>query len=250
MLSVELIIYVLFVYILAGFVKGVVGVGLPTISLAMLATVLGLKDAMLILLAPSLITNLVQALAGGKLYELIKRLWIFLLSLFLLTWFSTKVLVSADSNLLKIGLGIILLLYCASYFSQLKIPRLGKKEKWLSPLMGGLTGITTGLTGTFVMPGVLYLQRIESDRNALVQAMGLSGSMATISLGVSLGGRGVWSDELLVISCYMVIPALVGMALGNTVRSKIDEGLFRKLFFFSLSAIGMWILISAVINLN
>ena len=65
MLSVELIIYVLFVYILAGFVKGVVGVGLPTISLAMLATVLGLKDAMLILLAPSLITNLVQALAGS-----------------------------------------------------------------------------------------------------------------------------------------------------------------------------------------
>ena len=250
MLPVEPIISVLFIYIPAGFVKGLVGVGLQTNSLAMLATVLGLKDAMLILLAPSLITNLVQALAGGKLYELIKRLWIFLLSLFLLTWFSTKVLVSADSNLLKIGLGIILLLYCASYFSQLKIPRLGKKEKWLSPLMGGLTGITTGLTGTFVMPGVLYLQRIEPDRNALVQAMGLSGSMATISLGVSLGGRGVWSDELLVISCYMVIPALVGMALGNTVRSKIDEGLFRKLFFFSLSAIGMGIVISAVSNLN
>lgn len=37
MLPVELIMYVFFVYILAGFVKGVVGVGLPTISLAMLA---------------------------------------------------------------------------------------------------------------------------------------------------------------------------------------------------------------------
>ena len=63
MLPVELIIYVFFVYILAGFVKGVVGVGLPTISLAMLA-ILGLKEAMLILLAPSLITNLVQALGA------------------------------------------------------------------------------------------------------------------------------------------------------------------------------------------
>ena len=36
MLSVELIIYVTLVYILAGFVKGVVGVGLPTISLPLL----------------------------------------------------------------------------------------------------------------------------------------------------------------------------------------------------------------------
>ena len=143
MLPVELIIYVFFVYILAGFVKGVVGVGLPTISLAMLAIFLGLKEAMLILLAPSLITNLVQALGGGRLYELTKRLWLFLLSLFLLTWFSTGVLVAANGNLLKIGLGIILLLYCASYFSQVKIPKPSKKEKWLSPLMGGLTGVTT-----------------------------------------------------------------------------------------------------------
>ena len=72
MLTLELIIYVGFVYILAGFVKGVVGLGLPTISLALLAAVLGLKEAMVILLIPSLITNLVQALTGGRLYELTK----------------------------------------------------------------------------------------------------------------------------------------------------------------------------------
>ena len=91
---------------------------------------------------------------------------------------------------------------------------------------------------------------MELNRNALVQAMGLSGSVATISLGISLGGRGVLSNELLFISSCMVIPALLGMVLGNIVRSKIDEGLFRKLFFFSLSAIGMGIVISAVSNLN
>ena len=250
MLSVELTIYIFCVYILAGFVKGVVGVGLPTISLAMLAIFLGIKEAMLILLVPSLITNIVQALAGGRLYELTKRLWIFLLSLFLLTWFSTGLLVAADGNLLKIGLGIILLLYCASYFSQHKIPKPGKNEKWLNPLMGGLTGVTTGLTGTFVVPGVLYLQRMELNQNALVQAMGLSGSVATISLGVSLGGRGVLSNEFLFISSSMVIPALIGMALGNIVRSKINEDLFRQLFFFSLSAIGMGIVISGVSSLN
>ena len=250
MLSVELIIFVVFVYILAGFVKGVVGVGLPTISLAMLATVLGLKEAMLVLLAPSLITNLAQALAGGRLYDLTKRFWVFLVSLFLLTWFSTGVLVVADGNLLKIGLGIILLLYCFSYFSQLKIPRTGINEKWLSPLMGGLTGVSTGLTGTFVVPGTLYLQRMLPNQNALVQALGLSGSVATISLGVSLGGRGVLSNELLSISGAMIIPALMGMAFGNIVRSKIDEVLFRKLFFISLSVIGIWIVISAVINLK
>lgn len=110
--------------------------------------------------------------------------------------------------------------------------------------------MSTGLTGTFVVPGTLYLQRMLSNRHALVQAMGLSGSVATISLGVSLGGRGVLSNELLFTSCAMVIPALVGMGLGNMVRSKINEVLFRKLFFVSLSFVGIWIVVSAVINLN
>ena len=246
MLTLELIIYVGFVYILAGFVKGVVGLGLPTISLALLAAVLGLKEAMVILLIPSLITNLVQALTGGRLYELTKRLWTFLLSLCFLTWFSTGVLIIADSNLLTIGLGLVLLLYCGSFFSKIKIPKPGKNEKWLSPLMGGLTGVSTGLTGTFVVPGILYLQSMQLKRHALVQAMGLCFSVATISLGVSLGGRGVLDHSLVIISCAMVIPALIGMWLGTRVRSRIDELLFRKLFFVSLSAIGVWIIISGV----
>ena len=250
MLPVELIIYVAFVYILAGFVKGVVGVGLPTISLALLAVVLGLKDAILILLVPSLITNLVQALTGGRLYKLTKRLWIFLLSLCLLTWFSTGMLVIADGNLLTIGLGLVLLMYCASYFFKMKVPAPGKNEKWLSPLMGALTGVSTGLTGTFVVPGTLYLQSMQLNRHSLVQSMGLSGSVATISLAASLGERGVLSQDLLIISCAMIIPALIGMGLGTKVRSKIDEVLFRRLFFVSLSAIGVWIITSTVINMN
>ena len=250
MLPAELIIYVAFVYILAGFVKGVVGVGLPTISLALLAVVLGLKDAMLILLVPSLITNLIQALTGGRLYKLTKRLWIFLLSLCLLTWFSTGMLVIADGNLLTIGLGLVLLMYCASYFFKMKIPVPGKNEKWLSPLMGALTGVSTGLTGTFVVPGTLYLQSMQLNRHSLVQSMGLSGSVATISLAASLGERGAFSQYLLIISCAMIIPALIGMGLGTKVRSKIDEVLFRRLFFVSLSAIGVWIITSTVINMN
>ena len=116
--------------------------------------------------------------------------------------------------------------------------------------MGALTGVSTGLTGTFVVPGTLYLQSMQLNRHTLVQSLGLSGSIATISLGVSLGERGVLNHDLIIISCAMTIPALIGMALGTKVRSKIDEGLFRRLFFVSLSAIGIWIITSASVNLN
>ena len=250
MLSVEVVVYGALVYTLAGFVKGVVGLGLPTISLALLVPVLGLKEAMAILIVPSLITNVVQALTGGRLFGLIQRLWVFLLALCTLTWFSTGILVIADSNILTMGLGAILLLYCLSWFLKVKIPTPGENEQWLNPIMGGLTGVSTGLTGTFVVPGILYLQSMQLDRHTLVQAMGLCFSVATISLGVSLGGRGILNHDLVFISGAMVIPALVGMWLGARVRSSINEGLFRKLFFLSLFAIGIWIMSNSTIKLE
>tara|TARA_B100000927_G_scaffold263844_1_gene235587 strand:+ start:79 stop:837 length:759 start_codon:yes stop_codon:yes gene_type:complete len=250
MLSVEVVVYGALVYTLAGFVKGVVGLGLPTISLALLVPFFGLKEAMAILIVPSLITNVVQALTGGRLFGLIQRLWVFLLALCTLTWFSTGILVIADSNVLTMGLGVILLLYCFSWFLKFKIPTPGANERWLNPIMGGLTGVSTGLTGTFVVPGILYLQSMMLDRHSLVQAMGLCFSMATISLGVSLGGRGILDYGLVFISSAMVIPALIGMWLGARVRSIINEALFRKLFFLSLFAIGVWIIVNALIKLG
>ena len=53
-------------FLLAGLVKGVIGLGLPTISLALLTAALGLPQAMALLLVPSFVTNLWQAVAGGK----------------------------------------------------------------------------------------------------------------------------------------------------------------------------------------
>ena len=80
--------------------------------------------------------------------------------------------------------------------------------------------------------------------------MGLCFSVATMSLGVSLGERGILNHDLVFISGAMVIPALIGMWLGARVRSSINEILFRKLFFLSLFAIGIWVISNATIKLE
>jgi len=242
-----LLAYIGAVYLLAGCVKGVVGLGLPTISLALLAAVLGLKEAMVILLVPSFITNIVQAFSGGQLNVLLRRFWPFLILLCIFTWFSTGVLVIADGDLLATGLGVVLIVYCGVSLTNFRIPSPGKWERWLTPIMGAFTGISTGLTGTFVVPGILYLQSMNLGKDGLVQAMGLCFTIATLALGFSLGGRGVLGTEETIVSCAMVVPALLGMYLGVRIRKLIDEQLFRKLFFIALLAVGVWIILSAVL---
>lgn len=249
-MTIALLAYIGAVYLLAGGIKGIVGLGLPTISLALLAAVLGLKEAMVILLVPSFITNIVQAFSGGKLNALLKRLWPFLILLCIFTWFSTGVLVIADGDLLAAGLGVVLIVYCGISLTNFRVPHPGEGERWLTPIMGALTGISTGLTGTFVVPGILYLQSMNLGKDGLVQAMGLCFTIATVALGFSLGSRGLLGTEETIVSCAMVVPALLGMYFGVKIRRLIDERLFRKLFFVALLAVGIWIIGSAVLVEN
>ena len=185
-MSLEISLYVLAIYCLAGCVKGVVGLGLPTISIALVATVLGLKEAMVLLIIPSLVTNLVQAIVGPSLNAILKRIWLFLVALCLFTWLATGVLVKTDPSILTFSLGLILITYSTVSLANIRIADPQNKEKWLSPIFGGMTGISTGLTGTFVVPGVLYLQALGLEKNSLVQAMGICFTTATLALGLSL----------------------------------------------------------------
>ena len=61
------------VFVLAGTVKGVIGLGLPTVALGLLAASVGLERAMALMLVPSFVTNVWQAVAGRHLRGGLRR---------------------------------------------------------------------------------------------------------------------------------------------------------------------------------
>ena len=71
------------------------------------------------------------------------------------------------------------------------------------------------MTGSFVVPGVLYLNAIGLERDALVQAMGILFTLATLALALILGGSGLLTAELGLGSLIGLPPAMVGMVLSN-----------------------------------
>jgi uncharacterized membrane protein YfcA len=242
----ELIAYVLVVYLLAGMVKGVVGLGLPTISLALIAAVFGLKEAMVLLLVPSFVTNFWQGVTGGQLLVILRRIWVMLAVMCGTTWFATGIMMRSDAKLLSACLGGILIVYAAISLATPQIAPPGRRESWMGPLVGFLTGISTGFTGTFVVPGVLYLQALGLGKDGLVQAMGICFTSATLALGLSLNGRGFMPTDLGLLSAAAVAPAIAGMVLGRRIRDRLPEAGFRKIFFIALLILGAWILFRSV----
>ena len=244
--SIESMIIVTLTFLLAGTVKGVTGLGLPSVSLALLTAILGLKAAMAILLVPSFVTNVWQAAVGGHLTAILRRTWSLLLVLCVATWFGAGILAKANADLLAGLLGVVLCIYALTGLMQLYPPRPGRHEAWLSPLVGAVSGLLNGMTGSFVVPGVFYLQALRFSREGFIQSMGVLFTTSTIALAVALQNQRLLSQELAILSVTAVVPALVGMVLGQVVRQRLSEAAFRTVFFASLLVMGAYIGLRAV----
>ena len=234
-------------FLLAGAVKGVIGLGLPTVSLALLAIAFDLVTAMALLLIPSLITNLWQAVDGGYLVWLLRRLWPFLTGVVGTIWFGVLVLGHWQLSALMMTLGVLLLVYGGLGLSQWRPVVDVHQDIWMGPVAGAANGILTGMTGSFVFPGVVYLQALGLSRDQLVQAMGLLFSISTLVLGWALQTQRLVNGELLLYSLLALLPALFGMAIGRWLRKSLSEIRFRQLFFCGILLLGGSILLSAVV---
>ena len=109
-------------FLLAGAVKGLIGLGLPTVSLALLTVAIDLPHAMALLLVPSLVTNLWQALAGGRAREILLRIWPFLLMATVTVWVGATALTRVDLHLLSALLGALLVIYSIVSLGGLRFP--------------------------------------------------------------------------------------------------------------------------------
>ena len=234
-------------FLLAGIVKGVIGFGLPTVALALLAATIGLTEAIALMLVPSLVTNLWQAIAGGHGRDVLSRIWPYLLPAALTVWFGALVLTRVDVVYLSALLGLLLIAYAGFGLGRPHLSIAPGREIWLAPLLGAVNGAITGMTGTFVVPGVMYLQALGLQRDALVQAMGMLFFTLTAALAIALHSSSLITTELGALSAISVAPALIGMVLGAALRRRMPEDLFRRIFFLSLLGLGLYILIRALI---
>jgi uncharacterized protein len=114
-----------------------------------------------------------------------------------------------------------------------------RAEIWLGLVVGIATGAITVATGVFALPGVPYIQALHFERDRLVQALGLSFTVSTVTLAGALGYAGEMRFSLAGASLVALGTALVGMWLGQLVRGKVKPETFRLFFFIGLLALGL-----------
>ncbi len=233
-------------FLLAGTVKGIIGMGLPTISLALLTIATDLPTAMALLLVPSFFTNIWQALVGGNVVAIVRRIWPFLTMAAATVWLGVAVFARMQVSYLSALLGFLLITYSLISLGGFRLTLSSQQETWAGPLVGAVNGVLTGMTGSFVVPGVMFLQSIGLSRDQLIQAMGALFTVSTLALAIALQRNNMLSAELGVVSGLGLFPAILGMMAGQWVRRRLSEVVFRRVFFISLFILGGYVFFDAL----
>ncbi len=237
-------------FLLAGTAKGVIGLGLPTVSLGLLTAVLDLTTAMALLIVPSLVTNLWQAVVGGNGRAILQRTWPFLLSATATVWLGAIALIRVELPLLSGLLGGLLVVYSILGLVGFRLAITVRQAIWVGPLFGACNGVLTGMTGSFVLPGVMFLQGIGLSRDMLVQAMGMLFAASTIALALALQGNRLVTVQLSLVSAAALLPAVVGMLIGQRLRRGRSERAFRQLFFAAVLVLGACLMAKTVLGVQ
>jgi uncharacterized membrane protein YfcA len=229
---------VAFAFTLAGLVKGVIGLGLPTVAIGILGLVMSPAQAAAILVIPSLVTNVWQLAAGPRFGALLKRLWPLLVGICVGTWAGTLMFSGVGMGWASIALGCALIAYAVIGLCNVRFSVPRPAEPWLSPIIGTATGIVTAATGVFVVPAVPYLQALELEREDLIQALGLNFTVSTIALAGGLLHGGLLKPGIAGFAALALVAAMAGMFLGQKLRSRIRPEVFRRCFFIGLLVLG------------
>src|ERR1700733_11153963 len=186
MSSESLLILIAAAFLLAGFIKGVIGLGLPTVAMGLLAVTMPPSHALAIVIVPAVVTNIWQTFVGPYLRDIIRRLWPLMVGTVVGIWLNRGMLTGPYARYGTIVLGVLLVIYAIVGLSKFSFSVARRNEKWIGGIVGLTTGLVSAATGVQVIPSMPYMQAIGLEKDELVQALGVFFTVATVALAFNL----------------------------------------------------------------
>src|SRR3954463_7553347 len=239
-MTTEHILLALAVFLMAGVVKGLVGMGLPTITIALTSLVLPLSDTIALIALPTIFTNLWQASVGGKFWAIARRQWPLMLPLMAALYLTMWTVGRKAPDWAFLVLAAVLVTYSALGLLRIRLHIHADLERPLAPVVGAVSGFVAGVVGVPIIPLMPYLQGLDIKPSELVQTLGVVLCATSLTLTFSLLNFGLLDGPRAIVSAAAVVPALAGMWVGQQIRQRLSVEQFRLAVFWALLLTGLY----------
>ena len=231
------------VMLAGGFVKGAVGFALPMVALSGLGMFLTAQDAIALVLVPSAISNIWQTFRQGAAaaWKTFARFWKLNVAMVAMLALSAQLVPRIDSDTLFVIVGLTV-----TIAALVQLVGLGPAARADAPRRGALetgiglfAGAIGGITGVWGPPVLFYLIALGTEKRAQIRMLGINFAVGWSVLALAHLKSGVLNAATLPLSAAMLVPVLVGMALGLGLQDRMDAGRFRRVTLAVLCVAGL-----------
>ena len=246
----SLLLLIAAAFLLAGFIKGVLGLGLPTVSMGLLAVTMPPAQALAIVIVPAIVTNIWQTFVGPYLRDIVRRLWPLMAGTVIGIWLNAGLLTGPYAPYGTVILGLLLVIYAIVGLSRFSFKVARRDEKWIGGIVGMVTGLISAGTGVQVIPSMPFMQAIGMERDELVQALGVFFTTATVALAFNLTTAGLMTAATALPGAVAMAASFAGMFIGQAVRTRMQPDVFRRWFLIAMILLGLYLAGSALIKIH
>ena len=246
----SLLLLIAAAFLLAGFIKGVLGLGLPTVSMGLLAVTMPPGQALAIVIVPAIVTNIWQTFVGPYLRDIVRRLWPLMAGTVIGIWLNAGLLTGPYAPYGPVILGLLLVIYAIIGLSRFSFQVARRDEKWIGGIVGVVTGLISAATGVQVIPSMPFLQAIGMEKDELVQALGVFFTTATVALAFNLTTAGLLTAATALPGAVAMAASFAGMFIGQAVRTRMQPEVFRRWFLVAMILLGLYLAGSALIKIH
>ncbi len=235
------------IFLFGGFVKGALGIGLPTLLLGFLTFLYEPRMAVALILFSIMAANMRQAMVGGSMWEIVKahKFFCFFASIgiFVVAIVGSHV----PLPILLVSVGIAMTIFALSSLFSF-IPKLNEKYDVAAQIVAGVIGgVLGGLTAIWGPPLAVYLMALRMEKDRFIQTLGVMFSIQSLFLTAGFIISGELTAPLATTGAALLVPTFIGMYLGEKIRKRMDTQQFTRVFlcvflFLGLNLIrrGIW----------
>ncbi|MGN6733466.1 MAG: sulfite exporter TauE/SafE family protein [Candidatus Binatia bacterium] len=231
--------------LVAAFVKGATGFGFPLIATPTVALLLDIRTAVTILILPNLFMDSAQVIRDGFPYAILRRFKGLIAPTIVGVFLGTLVLVKMPLWVLNLCLGAMLLIFVIASMFKWEFTVSAQQEKFLSPLVGLLSGFLNGVTNAAGPALAIYLYGLKVDKRTFVKSLATIFVTTKLSQLAAISTWNLLNWYTIKLSVLVLLFSLTGFYAGLKTQDRVDQAVFNRGLLVLLALIGLLLIVRA-----
>ena len=233
----NLLVYLLFVFIISGVIKGFLGIGMPTAAMGFLTLVFDPIEAIALLIIPIVTTNFLQFKNSKYRYEIMINYWVLAMSLVISALLTSLFITKISTSFLTLSIGIAMFMMSINELFGFSFRISGSAR--IQVIVGALSGFLGGMSSIFSPLVTMFLIAKGVDKERFISATGFLFLLGGLFLLFGLLINKVLEYYLIMKSVYGLIFILFGFKIGEYLRKKVNSIFFQKAILIMFGMMGV-----------